>query len=183
MNTRNKMSFATAGGFLALQVLLLTGGVAIASAQSDGKRILIHVKTALSLDDAQICAAPNVALAALTKGDKVTMLFDASAVTSVTRGYGLLHKRSSTNALDRAKLPARERQSLSEQMGLPLDQVPHNYGEYLDFLRSKGVEIYGNKTMMLLYNIDPVKVAAAITPVPLQKMVELFDSADRVIVY
>ncbi len=161
--------------------ILSTGGAAVA--QSNDKRILIHVKTALSKDDAQICAAPNVALAELASGHKVTILFDASAVTSVTRGYGLLHKRSKTDAMDRAKLPDRERQSLAEQMGLPLEQVPHDYGEYLDFLKGKGVEIYGNKTMMLLYKIDPAKVAPAVTPLPLKKMVELFDSADRIIVY
>ena len=91
---------------------------------------------------------------------------------------------SDSTALDRAGLPERERQSLSEQMGVPLDQIPHTYGEYFDFLKNKlGVEIYGNQTMMLLYKIDPARVASSVTPVPLTKMVELFASADRVIVY
>lgn len=155
-----------------------------ASAQAQtSHRVLIHVKTALSLDDAQICAAPNVALASLKAGHKVTMLFDASAVTSITKGFGWRRKFSSTSAMDRAKLPERERKSLSEQLGVPLVQVPHDYGEYLGFLKGKGVEIYGNKTMMLLYNIDPAKAASAVVPVGLDKMVELFNAADRTIVY
>jgi len=154
----------------------------LAQAQTS-HRVLIHVKTSLSLDDAQICAAPNVALASLKAGHKVTMLFDASAVTSIAKGFGWRRKFSSTSAMDRAKLPDRERRSLSEQLGVPLEQVPHDYGEYLGFLKSKGVEIYGNKTMMLLYNIDPAKTGPAVVPVGLDKMVELFNAADRTIVY
>lgn len=37
--------------------------------------------------------------------------------------------------------------------------------------------------MMLLYNIDPARVGSSVTPVPLNKMVEMFASVDRVIVY
>lgn len=148
-------------------------------------RILIHMKTSLTLDDAQICAVPNVAWAAVKAGHKVTILVDASAVTSVTKGFGWFRSLigSETTALDRAALPERERQALSQQMGVPLEQIPHDYGEYFEFLKKLGMEIYGNRTMMLLYKIDPARVASVVTPVPLDKMVELFASADRIIVY
>ncbi|MGH7204629.1 MAG: hypothetical protein ACREI2_00310 [Nitrospiraceae bacterium] len=132
--------------------------------QAAASRILIHMKTSLAEDDAQICAVPNVAWAAVKAGHKVKILVDASAVTSVTKGFGWFNgifRRDST-ALDRAALPERERQSLSEQMG---------------------VEIYGNRTMMLLYNIDPARTASSVTPIPLERMVQLFREADRVIVY
>ncbi|MGE0645295.1 MAG: hypothetical protein AB7P24_16670 [Nitrospira sp.] len=148
--------------------------------------ILVHMKTSLAEDDAQICAVPNVAWAAVKAGHKVTILVDASAVTSVTKGFGWFRSLigSDSTALDRAGLPERERKSLSEQMGVPLEQIPHNYGEYFDFLKNKlGVEIYGNQTMMLLYTIDPVRVGDSVTPVPLTNMVEMFTSADQVIVY
>jgi len=149
------------------------------------QRILIHMKTALSLDDAQICAVPNVAWAAVKAGHKVTILVDASAVTSVTKGFGWFNGlfRPDSTALDRAALPERERQSLSQQMGVPLEQVPHDYGEYFAFLQKMGVEIYGNLTMMLLYQIDPARMASSVMPIPLDRMVQLFDSADRIIVY
>jgi hypothetical protein len=91
--------------------------------------------------------------------NEVTTLVDASAVTSVTKGYGWFNGifRPESAALDRAVLPDRERQTLSEQMGVPLEQIPHDYGEYFDFLKKLGVEIYGNRTMMLLYKIDPAR--------------------------
>ncbi len=106
-------------------------------------------------------------------------------MTSVTKDFGWLRRLvgSDSTALDRAALPERERQSLSEQMGAPLEQIPHNYGEYFDFLKQMSVEIYGNRTMTLLYKIDPARVASSVTPIPLAKMVDLFASADRVIVY
>lgn len=166
--------------------LTLMGMAGLGAHQASAASILIHVKTSLAEDDAQICAVPNVAWAAVKGGHKVTILVDASAVTSVTKGFGWFRGLigSDSTALDRATLPERERQSLSEQIGVPLEQVPHNYGEYVDFLKSElGVEIYGNQTMMLLYNINPARVADSVTPVSLAKMVDLFALADRVIVY
>ncbi len=148
--------------------------------------ILIHMKTSLAVDDAQICAVPNVAWAAVKAGHKVTILVDASAVTSVTKGVGWFRQLigTETTALDRAGLPERERQSLSEQMGVLLEQVPRTYGEYFDFLKNKlGVEIYGNQTMMLLYKIDLARVASSVTPIPLAKMVQLFEAAEQILVY
>jgi hypothetical protein len=104
----------------------------------------------------------------------------------VTKGFGWFRGLigSESTVLDRAGLPEREWQSLSEQMGLPLDQIPHTYGEYFDMLKNKlGVEIYGNQTMMLLYKIDPARVTSTVTPISLDKMVQLFSDVDRVIVY
>lgn len=154
--------------------------------QASAASILIHMKTSLAMDDAQICAVPNVAWAAVKAGHKVTILVDASAVTSVTKGFGWFRRLigSESTALDRAGLPERERQSLSEQMGVPLVQIPHNYGEYFDVLKNKlGVNIYGNQTMMLLYKIDPAQIATAVTPIQLIKVVDMLTSADRIIVY
>jgi len=177
---RHTISFVLA---FALLVLFTAGFVE--AQQVTPVRILIHMKTALSLDDAQICAVPNVAWATVKAGHKVTILVDASAVTSVTKGFGWFNGtfRPDSTALDRAALPERERQSLSEQMGVALEQVPHDYGEYFDFLKKMGVEIYGNRTMMLLYKIDPARVASAVMPLPLDRMVQLFNGADRTIVY
>jgi len=164
---------------------LVMGATSAAAQPATPLRVLIHAKTSLAVDDAQLCAVPNVAWAAHKAGHKVTILLDASAVTAVTKGFGWFNGtfRPDRTALDRADLPERERQSLSQQMGVPLDQVPHNYGEYFDFLKKMGVEIYGNRTMMLLYKIDPTRVASAVSPIPLERMVQLFASADRIIVY
>ncbi len=170
---------------IALVAALLAWSTTATAEQNGPSRILIHMKTSLAEDDAQICAVPNVAWASVKAGHQVTILVDASAVTSVTKGFGWFNTvfRSDTTALDRATLPERERLSLAEQMDVPIDQVPHNYGEYFDFLKERGVEIYGNRTMMLLYKIDPSHIAGAVQPVALYRMVQLFDSAHRIITY
>lgn len=175
----------TISGLLMIALFTLSTASFVEAQQAAPAHILIHMKTSLALDDAQICAVPNVAWAAVKAGRKVTILVDASAVTSVTKGFGWFRGfiGSETTALDRAALPERERQSLSEQMSVPLDQIPHDYGEYFDFLKKLGVEIYGNRTMMLLYKIDPAHVASAVTPIPLDRMVHLFSEAEKVIVY
>ncbi|MCA9422543.1 MAG: hypothetical protein KC592_16095 [Nitrospira sp.] len=43
--------------------------------------------------------------------------------------------------------------------------------------------IYGNQTMMLLYNIDLQDVAPAVTPIALNQMIKLFHSVDHISVY
>lgn len=148
-------------------------------------QILIHMKTSLAKDDAQICAVPNLAWSMVQAGHQVKILVDASAVTSVTKGFGFFNSMFNPNitALDKATLPERERQSLSEQMGVPLEEIPHNYAEYFEFLKKQGVEIYGNQTMMLLYKIDLSKVSSVVSPIPLAQMVELFSSAEKIVVY
>ncbi len=153
--------------------------------QSEAAQILIHMKTSLAEDDAQICAVPNVAWSMVKAGHQVKILVDASAVTSVTKGFGWFNNlvRSDSTALDRAALPERERQSLAEQLEVSIEKVPHNYGEYFHFLKTNGVEIYGNQTMMLLYRIDLDKVDSAVIPIPLNQMVDLFSSADKMVVY
>jgi hypothetical protein len=37
--------------------------------------------------------------------------------------------------------------------------------------------------MMQLYKIDPERVADSVTPIPLAKIVQLFEAADRILVY
>jgi hypothetical protein len=62
---------------------LLPAASTVAAAE---RPLVVHVKTALSVADAQICVVPHVAWAALAEGRPV--VFDGSAVTSVARGYG-----------------------------------------------------------------------------------------------
>ncbi len=159
-------------------IILLT--VPSFAGTGDGKTFLIHAKTSLSMDDAQICAVPNVAWTALNKGYKVIILFDASGVTAIKKGSFF---RGHKTPLDKADLPERERKTLSKQLDIPLGTVPHDYGEYIRFLKTRGVELYANETMMLLYKIAEGEIDPAVTPVKLQRMLEIFESADIYIAY
>lgn len=164
---------------IALQVFLPVSSVL--AGQGDGKTFLIHAKTSLKLDDAQICAVPNVAWTALSKGYTVTILFDASGVTALKKG-GMFS--GDKTPLDKAALPERERESLSSQLGVPLLEVPKDYGEYIRFLKEKkGVNLYANRTMMLLYKIDDSEIEPAVTPIGLEEMVKLFETADIYVAY
>lgn len=149
-------------------------------AMSSDKIFLIHAKTSLKIDDAQICAVPNVAWTALKKGHEVIILFDASGVTAIKKG-GIFG--GDKTPLDKAKLPERERKSLSTQLGVSLEIIPKNYGEYIHFLKEKGVKLYANATMMLLYKIDKEKIDSKVTPIGLKEMVEIFNKADVYVAY
>ncbi len=146
----------------------------------NGKTFLIHAKTSLELDDAQICAVPNVAWAAHQEGYKVIILFDASGVTAIKKG-GMFGGDKSP--LDKAALPERERQTLVNQLGVPLKDVPQDYGEYIRFLGQQGIELYANQTMMLLYKIDKIEIEQAVTPIGLKKMVELLEKRNVYVAY
>ena len=150
----------------------------------ESEPFLIHVKTSLGIDDAQICVVPNVAWAALEAGHQVTILFDGSAVTSVAKGFGWRGWLGlKTTAMDRAPLPERERRSLAEQFGVPVESVPEDYGAYLRFLKQKGIPLYYNRTMALLYGIDPEDVDPALTAMGLKEMVQLLSSPSVYLVY
>lgn len=113
-------------------------------------------------------------------GLQVTILFDASGVTALKKA-GLLGGDKSPP--DKAPLPERERRSLSTQLGVSLESVPHDYGEYTRFLKSKGVALYANRTMMLLYKIGENEIEKASTPVGLKQMVDILKSADVYVAY
>jgi len=126
---------------LALALLALLPAASMATAAE--RPLVFHVKTALSVDDAQICVVPNVAWAALAQGRPVTIVFDGSAVTSVARGYGWRGWLGiESTAMERAGLPERERRSLAEQFNVSLAEVPEDYGAYLHFIKEKGAEIH-----------------------------------------
>jgi hypothetical protein len=146
--------------------------------------IIFHVKTALSIDDAQICAVPNVAWAALARGRSVVIVFDGSAVTSVAKGYGWRGWIGLTStAMDRADLPERERGALAKQFGVPLETVPRDYGEYLHFIKGKGAKLYYNATMALLYKIPREKIDESLKPLELSDLLTVFETPGTYLVY
>lgn len=75
-------------GLCVVVFTLFTGTSAIRAEQTLPLHFLIHMKTSLAEDDAQICDLPNVAWALVKAGHQITILVDASAVTSVTKGFG-----------------------------------------------------------------------------------------------
>lgn len=168
-----------------LTVLIITFFVCASSFAQDSvgqKKMLFHVKTALNKDDAQICVVPNLVWAAIKKGHDVTVLFDASAVTSVTKGWGWLNFGDST-PIDKAGLPERERQALSKQFGYAIDKIPNDYGEYLHFIKKLGAKLYINRTMMLLYKIDPEQIDSSLSTIEVPQMMDLVSETDIYMAY
>lgn len=183
------MKKSMSGIFCSLFLILNFSAIAAAGETSSTMRglpsqgtstFLFHVKTSLDEDDAQICVAPNVAWAARNQGYEVVLLFDGSAVTSVKKG-GFL--KSDKTDMDRTDLPERERKALSEQFNYPLAGIPHNYGEYLHFLKKMGVKLYINRTMMRLYKIEPEQIDTNLKPVSLPEMIELIKNSDFYMAY
>jgi len=169
---------------VAIAVALLFGGSPSGVAAENARPLLLHVKTALSVDDAQICVFPNIAWAALAAGRPVTIVFDGSAVTSVAKGYGWRGWIGlDSTAMERAALPERERKSLAEQFNVPLDTVPHDYGEYLRFIKSQGAKVYYNTTMALLYQIPPEQIDASVTALGLGELLEVLETPGTYLVY
>lgn len=168
--------------FTALFLLFATGPVPAFAA--DQRPLLLHVKTALSIDDAQICVVPNIAWAALAEGRPVTIVFDGSAVTSIAKGFGWRGWIGiDSTAMGRADLPERERVSLAEQIGVPLVTVPYDYGQYLHLLKEKGVEIVYNRTMAVLYNIPDEKIDTAARAVGLKELLGVLQTEGDYLVY
>lgn len=141
-----------------------------------GKSFVFHMKTGLDQDDSQICVGFNIIFAAIEAGADVSILFDAGAILDL---HGNLVATS---------VPVRLQKVIAYQMNLSVDQMPKNYGEYLDLLHRRGARVYANTAMLIVTGDTPqVKQKLSgyefIEPVTYAKVAELFSEADSVVVY
>jgi predicted peroxiredoxin len=149
--------------------------------ESDAARtFLIHVKSSMTKHGARTVFIPHLVLNALKQGYKVVILFDDDGVLAIKIGawYG-----GHTTPLDKMALPAEERRALSALLGVPDSSLPDNYGDFVRFLKGKGVELYANKIVMELRNIKGDKYDHAVTPVGMDRMVEILEGATVYVAY
>lgn len=144
-----------------------------------GRHLLFHMKTGLAQDDSQICVGFNIILAALESGAQVKVLFDAGA---------LLDLKGEDPRLARTGVPERLRKAIAAQMHRPVEEMPLDYGAYLEHLDARGAEVFAN-TAMLVVTGDASRVQTRIPaypfiePAPYARVAQLIVEADRVIVY
>ncbi len=144
------------------------------------KTFLIHVKSPMTKHCARTIFIPHLAVNALQQGYEVVILFDDEGVSAIKIGawYG-----GHTTPLDKTALPEEERRALSALLGVPDSSIPDNYGDFVRFLRGKGVELYANKIVMELRNIRGDKYDHAVTPAGMDKMVEILGRATTYVAY
>jgi hypothetical protein len=163
-----------------LGFLILTSGMASAAAF---ETLLIHLKTSLKHDDAQICVAYNAIWAALEEGLEVNVLVDADAVH--TYKIGLFGK----DGVEGYKLPENMRVTLARQFEIDLENIPKKYGQYLAMLRERGAEFFINEEMLITAGIakepgDMERLSAKFfKPITLPEMIRLRVDADAYLVY
>lgn len=173
------MSRTWIAAVVALGTLMLTSGTHAA----DGNTLLVHLKTSLKRDDAQMCVAYNVIWAALEEGLKVRVLVDADAVNTYKVGY------FGKDDIEGYKLPENLRTTLARQFKVPIEQIPKVYGEYLAMLHKKGAEFFVNEEMLITAGIakgpgDLERLSAKFfKPLTVPEMVRLRMTADRYLVY
>jgi len=144
---------------------------------------LVHLKTSLKQDDAQICVAYNVMWAALEEGYDVKVLVDADAINTFKVGWG------GKDDIEGYKIPETLRQALSKQFDLPLAEVPETYGSFLKMLKEKGVQFYINTGFLMVSKIgtpeDPLKKVSQkfFKPITLKEMVRLRTEAKYYMAY
>lgn len=162
-------------------MVLITLTVPVYGAEPE--TFLIHLKTSLKKDDAQICVAYNVIWAALEEGYTVKVLVDADAINTFKLGW------FGKDGIEKYKIPDRLRKALADQFEVSLDKVPRTYGEFLTMLHDKGAEFYINSGFLVVSKIGTPedllgKVSAKFfTPVTLKEMVRIRADADHYIAY
>lgn len=163
--------------------ILLVAICAPASLARNQEVFLVHLKTSLKKDDAQICVAYNVIWAALKKGYEVKVLVDADAINTFKIGW--LGK----DDIEEYKIPDNLRQELSNQFKVPVDSVPKTYGDYLTLLKKEGAEFYINQAFLIVSKIGtPGNLLGKISakffkPISLEEMVEIRSQAKLFMVY
>ncbi|MBX3332115.1 MAG: hypothetical protein KF722_17045 [Nitrospira sp.] len=152
-------------------------------AETGQKVMLIHLKTSLKHDDAQICVAYNAIWAALEQGLKVNVVVDADGVNTYKIGW------FGKDSIQDYKLPERMREVLAKQLNFPLEKVPQVYGEYLEMLRSKGATFFINQEMLVTAGLGSLdapleKISVKwFNPVTMSELISLRTSADYYMAY
>ena len=171
---------ALVGAFLFTVTVLFFG---IPAHAEESRTLLVHLKTSLKHDDAQICVAYNAIWAALEEGLEVNVLVDADAVNTYKIGW------FGKDDIEDYKLPEKMRETLARQFKVPLDKVPRVYGEYLAMLQDKGAEFYINEEMLITAGIakgpgDLERVSAKFFKLAtLPELIRLRMEADAYLVY
>lgn len=169
-----------------ISILLITCFMILSFTQisfAQEKKILVHMKTDLGKDDAQICVAYNIIWASIENGYKVNVLIDASAVNTYKKGW------FGKDKLEGYKMPESLRIELSKQFNVDLINIPKTYGDYLKLLHEKGAKFYINGAMLVVSGIsdkfgDTSKLSTDLfVPIDLKKMVDLVKEADKYIAY
>ena len=153
------------------------------SSFAEENTLLVHVKTDLKKDDAQVCVAYNVIWAAIEDGLKVNVLIDASAVNTYKKGW------RGKDKLEGYKIPENLRKELARQFKASVDDVPKTYGEYLKLLHEKGAKFYINGAMLVVSKIsrtygDMSRFSVDFfAPVSLMEMIDLIKQSEKYIAY
>lgn len=144
---------------------------------------LIHLKTSLKKDDAQICVAYNVMWAAIEEGFRVKVLVDADAINTYKVGWG------GKDDIEGYKIPEHLRKALATQFDVALNAVPKTYGDFLSMLKDKGVEFYINTGFLIVSKIgtpeEPLNKVSAkfFKPITLKEMVRMRADAKYYMAY
>ena len=149
-----------------------------------GKEVfLIHLKTSLKKDDAQICVAYNIMWAALEEGKTVKVLIDADAINTFKIGW------RGKDDIEGYKIPDNLRKVLADQFKVGLEIVPKTYGDFLVMLKGKGVEFYINTGFLIVSKIGtPDNLLGKLSakffkPITLKEMVRLRTEAKYYMAY
>ncbi len=167
--------------WIAFGLLLLIPVISLADENQEV--FLVHLKTSLKRDDAQICVAYNIMWAALEEGFKVKVLVDADAINTYKLGW------RGKDDIEGYKIPENMRQALSKQFSVSLESVPKTYGGYLLMLKDRGVEFYINTGFLIVSKIgtreNPLKKVSAkfFKPITLKDMVRLRNEAKYYMAY
>ena len=141
--------------FCSILILSLLFIPFIVNAAEEKDTFLIHLKTSLQKDDAQICVAYNMMWAALDEGYDVKVLVDADAINTYKIGW------RGKDDIEGYKIPENLRQALSKQFNVSLESVPGTYGAFLLNMKERGVEFYINTGFLMVSKIgapdDPLK--------------------------
>ncbi len=154
-----------------------------ADAAGQQETFLIHLKTSLKKDDAQICVAYNMMWAALEEGYDVKVLVDADAINTYKMGW------RGKDDIEDYDIPDNLRQALSKQFNVSLESVPGTYGEFLLKMKESGVKFYINTGFLTVSKIgtpdDPLKKVSNkfFKPVTLKEMVKIRTDAKYYMAY
>lgn len=140
-------------------------------------KVLIHLTTNIKKDDAPPCVAFDIALANAALGNKVEFLFDSEAA------WNLKKSKDGKNDFDRYEVPNDLKKIVNDQLHDSSILKLRNFGEFLELLDKKGVNISVNGTWNLLTGVEKevkgkTNIPNYVSPLTLKEFVNTVNDAN-----
>jgi hypothetical protein len=136
-------------------------------------RKMVQLASAITPNDRALTELLDEAVASLTAGDELVILFDGPSVGALR-----MNAQTEKTPLEGAGFTKRERKALAKRLGVPHESAPRNQLEYIQYLARRGAKVFVHRDAIRLYGLSDGEIHPIAKPVSTRQMEKIIDESD-----